>query len=245
MRYLPLLAALACGAPPPEEPAAPPPPAMSDAEALIERSIAHHDPEGVWGSAEITLRLEESRPGGTDRVTTLRFGRGGRTMEASRETENGTVRIEVEGEQVVARSVDGNADLTEEAFAEAGIDEATVMRLRNYYLYLYGLPMKLRDPGAIIADAPVAEAYDGQDAQKVRVHYEGGDIWYFYFHPETARMIGYRFYHDEAANDGEYIHLSEEAEDGGLRLPANRRWYFHNDDSFLGEDRIVELTVTP
>ncbi len=236
-----LLAACGGSPPPAEEPAVP---AMSEGEALIERAIAYHDPGGVWGSAEIALRLRESRPNG-DRFTDVRFGRGGGMMEVSRETDEGTLRIEVTGEQVTSRSVDGDSGLSEEALEAAGLGESQVMRLRNYYLYLYGLPMKLRDPGAMVAEAPAAATFDDQEALELQVAYDGGDTWYFYFHPETARLIGYRFYHDESANDGEYIHLAGEAENGGLRLPESRRWYFHSDDSFLGEDTIVEMSVMP
>ena len=246
--FLGVLVGCGNGAPPPEAPAPEMSPEASAAEALIARSLAYHDPGGVWETAEIALEISESRPGGSDRRTTLAMKPAGGTMTVARESEGGETSFGVSGDRIVHRSAAGRSDLDEEGFAEHGLDPERVMWLRNYYLFVWGLPMKLRDPGTIVDPAPTADAYDGQEALKVRVTYDpevGGDTWYFYFDPESARLLGYRFYHDEAANDGEYIHLAGEIEDGGLRLPATRRWYMHQDDRFLGEDEAVSLTVMP
>lgn len=245
---LPLTGVLAAcwepAAPDPEPPA----PDVSAAEALIARSIAYHDPAGLWDTAEIALRITESRPNGVARTVEVGMAPGRGAMEVSRETDAAVASFAVSGEEILWRSVDGNEELDEAALAEHGLDAERVMWLRNYYLFVWGLPMKLRDPGTVVDPEPAMESYNGQDALKVRVTYDaevGGDTWYFYFHPETARMIGYRFYHDESANDGEYIHLDGEIVSGGLRLPAKRSWYFHSNEEFLGEDEAVSLTVTP
>ncbi len=229
-----------CGEPPP------PAPEVS-AGTLIERAISRHDPNGHFGVARIGLRIVESRPNGDPRTVRVSFGPGG-AVEVSRETDSGTVSFRTLGEDIVRRSVDGREDPGEEELAAHGLDPERVMRLRNYYLFLWGLPMKLRDPGTIPDPEPTATTFDGRPALEVRVTYDpevGGDTWYFYFDPDTARLIGYRFYHDEAANDGEYILLSGEIASGGLRLPATRRWFTHQDDAFLGEDEAVMLTVEP
>lgn len=75
--------------------------------------------------------------------------------------------------------------------------------------------------------------------RSVRVTYEedvGSDTWYFYLDPLNYRMVGYRFYHDEAANDGEYIVLQDEYRLGGLRIPQSRSWYRNDDGTYLGTD---------
>lgn len=59
-------------------------------------------------------------------------------------------------------------------------------------------------------------------------------------------MIGYRFYHDEAAGDGEYILLSGERAVRGMRIPVERRWFTNADDRYLGTDTLVDdFTETP
>ena len=218
------------------------------AEELIARSIAYHDPHGVWDTAQIQLRVTESRPGGVARTAVVGMTPGGRSVVVSRKTETEMVTFAVSGEQILMRRVHGQDNLDGEALAEHGLDPERVMWLRNFYIFVWGLPMKLRDPGTIVDPVAVMDSYNGQEAFKVRVTYDpevGGDTWYFYFHPETAQMIGYRFYHDESANDGEYIHLDGEIENRGLRLPAKRSWFFHSNEEYLGEDEAVSLTVTP
>ncbi len=219
----------------------------SAAESLIERSIAYHDPGGRWDTAEIRLRIAESRPGGETRTTEILMAPGAGTMSVQRETAAGAMAFEVAGEEVRSSSAPPDPEAGDGASAGPGLDDAQVLRLRNYYLYLWGLPMKLRDPGTIVAPTPEPEVYDGRQTLRVRVTYDpevGGDTWYFYFDPESARLLGYRFYHDEAANDGEYIHLSGEIEGGGLRLPARREWFTHQGDEFLGADEAVSLSVS-
>ena len=53
-------------------------------------------------------------------------------------------------------------------------------------------------------------------------------------------MIGYRFYHDESKNDGEYITLEGEIEIEGIKMPKDRYWYMNVNDRFLGADLLVE-----
>jgi len=238
----------ACGGEPAAPEPEPPAPDVSAAEELIARSIGYHDPAGLWDSGEIALRIMESRPNGVTRTVEVGIAPGSGAVEVRRETDAATVSFAVSGEEILRRAVDGDEKLDDVALGEHGLDAERVMWLRNYYLFVWGLPMKLRDPGTIVDPEPMMDSYNGQDALKVRVTYDpevGGDTWYFYFHPETARMIGYRFYHDESANDGEYIHLEGEIVSGGLRLPAKRSWFFHSNEEYLGDDEAVSLTVTP
>ena len=79
---------------------------------------------------------------------------------------------------------------------------------RDYYAYLYGLPMKLKDAGTIVDKEVYATSFQGKECLSIRVTYEeavGEDIWYFYFDKNSYALIGYRFYHEEEKNDGEYI----------------------------------------
>ncbi|MEM1322964.1 MAG: hypothetical protein AAGG75_22050 [Bacteroidota bacterium] len=57
-----------------------------------------------------------------------------------------------------------------------------------------------------------------------------------YIHPSTYALLGYRFYHDESKNDGEYITLEGKVLLNGIRFPQTRKWYKNADDKFLGAD---------
>ena len=111
--------------------------------------------------------------------------------------------------------------------------------LKNYYTYLYGLPMKLKDPGTIIHNEVVSKTFKGKDYWVLKATYKkevGKDTWYFYFNKNTFKMEVYQFFHDELKNDGEYILLSEEETINGIKMPKIRAWYMNKDNKYLGTD---------
>jgi hypothetical protein len=114
--------------------------------------------------------------------------------------------------------------------------------MRDYYGYLYGLPMKLKDKGTQIEDKIKRVKFQGKEYLSIKVTYEakvGKDTWYFYFNPATYALEGYRFYHDESKNDGEYITLEGLETVQGIKIPKTRAWYVNKDDKFLGKDILL------
>jgi len=210
-------------------------------EALA-RSIAYHDSAGAWSQFAGTLVLDEIRPDGSSRRARV-------TLDVP----DGFFRYELPGPPRVVKAVRGNActasvdgvttlDAAVRERYHLGCDQILVSR--NYYLYLWGLPMKLADSGTRVGEWARPTTFQGKSVLAVRVTYDpevGSDTWYFYLDPATWRLIGYRFYHDESANDGEYIVLSGQYDVGGLRIPRTRRWYGNPDDGFLGTDSLVAV----
>ena len=218
-------------------------------DELLDRAIAYHDPSGVWQEPH-ELRLEEKRPNGVIRHTRIVLNQRRAAMEMEREVLDEETKqkvalwMSVVGERVDSK-LNGSRDVSEDDAKRYRLGPDQGRSTRNYYAYLYGLPMKLKDPGTKL-HAPVREAeFDGQEAIELKVTYAegvGSDTWYFYFHPERFALIGYRFYHDESKNDGEYITLAGEMKSpDGMRLPQVRTWYTHGDDRLLGTDSIVSL----
>ena len=93
------------------EPAAPQPepeaPDVSAADELIARSIAYHDPAGLWDSGEIALRIMESRPNGVTRTVEVGMAPGSGAVEVRRETDAASVSFAVSGDEILRRAVDG------------------------------------------------------------------------------------------------------------------------------------------
>lgn len=233
------LATLACGGAgeaPPQE-AVPPETGLE----LLARSAAYHDPEGVWPTVRHTVVVRQERPDGSVRRTPVRLEVPTGDFLYEEETEDGQLRKGVVGEECFA-SMDG--DPPSEAEVETHrLGCADIQRSRNYYLYLWGLPMKLSDPGTRVSETIGQDRFDERATLSVKVTYDaevGSDTWYFHFDPTDYRLVGYKFYHDEAAGDGEYILLRDEREVLGMRLPAVRRWYTNADSTYLGTDTLVE-----
>lgn len=214
-----------------------------NAQEIVAASIARHDPEGVWRTGSFQLTFEESRPDGPTRNTLVVIDNARGRFEFERERDGRRMKGELDSEGCLWR-LDGVADFSAEEREEFGLTCERLEVWRNYYLYLWGMPMKLREAGIHIEQQAKKAEFVGRSAWEVRVTFPeeaGSDVWYFYFDPEDEELIGYRFYHDEAANDGEYITFEGIEEGAGLRLPRSRAWTTHQDGNYLGTDSLVAI----
>jgi len=216
-----------------------------DALTILEKSIAYHDPNNTWSHFDGVMHITQKSPGKPERKSKVNI-----------DLLQGTFRLEEQkNEKVVVRamyaggacdfSIGGQTTFSQEEEKTYGLTCAHTKRLRDYYTYLYGLPMKLKDAGTLIDPEAKRITFHGRDCWRVRVTYEqsvGSDIWYFYIHPESFALEAYQFYHDEAKGDGEYILLSEEVVFDGIRIPKVRTWYYNKDDQYLATDHLIEIT---
>ncbi len=222
------------------------PGSATDLSQTLLLSQRYHDARGVWFKSRIRLTIEEARPDGSSRTSLVVIDNPGAAFELKTRRDNRQIVMSVFGDQTSA-SLDGRLDFSKEDAAKYGLTPDGVVRRRNYYTYLYGLPMKLSDPGAIVGiPVPIAK-YEGRTYRKVRVTYDpkvGGDVWDFFLDPKTNALSGYRFFHDEARGDGEFITLDGEIDCGsGIRIPKARSWFMHKDRKALGTDTISACSV--
>lgn len=188
------------------------------AQEILDRSIAFHDPEGEWSTLQAELTFAETRPGGPDRKTVAVIN----NLEGSfRLNRNDQEAYQVNGDECVVERGEGTCE--------------RARMMRNYYLYLWGLPMKLKDPGTRLDEAYTEEILDGVECYVLRVPYEK-DIWYFYMSKDNYAMVAYKFYKDEAAGKGEHIPTEGLFRIGSMQIPNNRTWYELPGNRVLGTD---------
>jgi hypothetical protein len=190
---------------------------------LIQKSIEFHDPNQAWPKLKATFTFTDSLP-------------------APRESRSYTVSLENKLSKMVYRNQDLNYIVWYDSVQvfNGEIENERAIRMRDYYTYLWGLPMKLNDPGTQIDQKVGKEELNGKDYLVTRVPYEK-DIWYFYIDPETFQMEAYKFYQDEPNQKGEIIYLAGIKEYKGLKIPANRSWYRTENDEFLGTDQLLGI----
>lgn len=188
------------------------------AQEILDRSIAFHDPNGEWASVNVELTFAETRPNGPDRKTIARINNNISFFSLNRNDEE---IYRVTEDDCVVEKGDGDCE------------RALVMR--NYYIYLWGLPMKLKDPGTQLDETYTEETLEGVDCYVLRVPYEK-DIWYFYMRKDNYAMIAYKFYKDEAAGKGEFIPTEGLFKVGSMQIPNNRTWYELPGNRVLGTD---------
>ncbi len=210
---------------------------------VVAKSIAYHDPQGEWLTTGIQFKLGETRPDGRADTSYVNIAEGRGYFKITQSRDGHTIHREHRADGCTLQFDHRSDHFTAEEIKKYRLSCETSAIYPNYYGYLWGQPMKLHDPGTIIDEQAELVDFFGQDLLQVKVTYSeevGQDIWYFYFHPTTFALSGYRFYHDEAANDGEYILLSGEATVGQMRLPAKRDWYTHQEQKYLGTDAIID-----
>lgn len=209
---------------------------------LLNKAIQYHDPEDQWSSFNGKLSITMKTPNKGDRISKVTLNlpaeyfaltatRDGITTEQKLEKGNCTLAL------------NGAADFSEEEAKKHRLNCDRASSMKDYYTYLYGLPMKLRDPGTIIDPEVQTKTFKGKKYLVLKVNYTepvGGDTWYFYFDPSTYAMEVYQFFHDESKNDGEYILLSGEEKVSGIKMPRTRAWYYNKDDTYLGTDILTE-----
>ncbi len=212
------------------------------ADEVLQKSIAYHDPQGEWGhfSGAFSIRMET--PDNPDRQSYIRIDQprsffGIRIRKEGQETE-----LELNRGNCHLR-YNGSLTFSEELAKKHQLTCERARLWRDYYSYLYGLPMKLGDPGTQIDPKVERRNFKGSLYWVLKVSYDpetGSDTWYFYFDPQTYALAAYQFYHDPAKNDGEYILLEGEAHVGKMRLPRIRKWYTNQSGKYLGTDTLTE-----
>ncbi|MEO1253669.1 MAG: DUF6503 family protein [Bacteroidota bacterium] len=185
---------------------------------ILDKSLAYHDSKNNWSTLKSTFHFKETRPSEADRFTVVTLDNSVSFMKINRNEEE-----VYELKNNAAEVLKGNRDK----------DRALV--LRDYYLYLWGLPMKLRDESTPQMVVTYSEKVEGNDTYVLRVPYDE-DTWYFYFDKNSGKMLQYKFYQDKEESKGELITLEGEVLVQGIKIPQKRSWYTLPEMKYLGTD---------
>ena len=187
------------------------------ARQILDKSIQYHDPKNQWNTFDYQLEFISERPNGPDRQSKVAIDNTRGKFSLIEENNN----MEILMDSCILVPSNKTCD--------------QVKTTRNYYIYLWGLPMKLKDEGTSIDSKIGEEKFDGADCYVLRVPYDD-DVWFFYIDVATYAMRGYMFYKDEPNKKGEVIYLTEEEKIGNMRIPKKRKWVTMPDLKFLGTD---------
>ena len=205
-------------------------------EQLLNRAIKFHDPNNNWSTFKGTLFVTMKTPNRPKRESEI-------TIDLPKEYFS--VKAQTSGNTTTYNVINKNANIkfngnipTEEEKKKYNLNIERANLYKNYYTYLYGLPMKLKDEGTIIHKKVERKKFKEKEYLVLTVTYLkeiGKDTWYFYFDPTTYAMEVYQFFKD-TKESGEYILLSGLEIINGIKMPKNRAWYYNKDDGYLGTD---------
>lgn len=214
------------------------------AQELLNKAIAYHDPNGNWETFKGNFKVTMSIPNKSSRESDININLPAQFFSVT------AVRDSVVTTYTVGKdscSIFYNEkELTPQAAKEKNMSCENATRYKDYYTYLYGLPMKLKDSGANLHPVVEKKTFKGKSYWVLKVTYDaevGNDVWYFYFNPKSYAMEVYQFYKTdkkgkEKPNSGEYILLSDETLVNDIKMPKIRAWYYNKDNSYLGTDTL-------
>ncbi|MDC6390930.1 DUF6503 family protein [Maribacter sp. PR1] len=209
---------------------------------LLEKAISYHDPNSNWKNFNGNMDIIMTTPNSETRRTHLELNLPESYFKSSVRKGTHTVDYIIDKDQCELL-LNNSPDISDDSRDSLQITCERANMMKDYYTYLYGLPMKLKDTGTMIDQKVAKRTFKGKEYLVLSVKYDeavGKDTWYFYFDPNTYKMEVYQFYHDESKNDGEYILLSEEIMVNGIKMPKLRAWYYNKDDKYLGTDDLVQ-----
>ncbi len=120
-------------------------------QQLLQRSIAYHDPQHNWAKLKTHLYLSSADTAGKENFFEL---------EIDNAIDYFCHITNKDGKQIVKGLskgkafflVDGKKEFSDEERKKYRLTEEGAKGTRNFYGYLYGLPMKLSDTGASVSD---------------------------------------------------------------------------------------------
>lgn len=215
------------------------------AEEVLQKAIDFHDPNGNWENLNTTFKVVMETPERPERTSIIGVDFPKQKFTLDVEQAENSYAYKINGDSCEI-ALNGSQDFSEEEAEEFRLNCERGNFMKDYYTYLYGLPMKLNDPGTHLDPKVYHKTFKGKKYVVLKVTYDaevGTDTWYFYFDPTTNAMGVYQFYHDESKNDGEYILLNGLEEISGIKMPKTRAWYLNKDDKYLGTDNLEKTAL--
>ncbi|WP_282133883.1 DUF6503 family protein [Seonamhaeicola maritimus] len=210
---------------------------------LLDKAIAYHDPNNNWKTFNGRLNITMEIPKKSSRHSDIQINLPNDFFQVIATRDSSTTRMTID-KGICSYALNNSEKISEEDKKKYALNCERANLYKNYYTYLYGLPMKLKDPGTLINSKVEERTFKGKNYFVLKVNYDvnvGSDIWYFYFNPKTFAMEIYQFYKTDEngyqKNDsGEYIILTKEKTINGIKMPKNRAWYYNKNDELLGTD---------
>ncbi len=200
---------------------------------LLEKAIHFHDPKGNWKTFNGELFITMKTPDQIKRKSEIRINLPKEYFYIKSYKDASTEEYTV-NKGICSKVVGGDKNPSNDP-------KKTCKRAnlyKDYYTFLYGLPMKLKDEGTIVHQKVAKKIFNGKEYWVLKVTYDenvGKDRWFFYFNPKNYEMEAYQFFKKEE-NSGEFILLSGLEIIQEIKMPKTRDWYYNKDNRYLGTD---------
>lgn len=170
---------------------------------LLEKAINYHDPNSNWPTFSGNFKVTMTSPKRSKRVSDVNINLPSEFFSVTA-VKDSVVTTYTVGKNS-CRLFYNEKELTEAEGEDIKMTCKGANMYKNYYTYLYGLPMKLKDAGTIIDPKVERKIFKGKQYLVLKATYDdkiGTDVWYFYFNPKTYAMEVYQFFKtDQKGNE--------------------------------------------
>ncbi len=195
---------------------------LLSAKEVLAKSIEYHDPEHQWNQLKSILNFHEQQPKKTVRKTKVYIDNSTGYFKLNR------------GDELISGMI-----LDSCFIIKGSITCQRAAMMRDYYLYLWGLPMKLMDANTPLQPTVKYERIKGIAYFTIQVNYPK-DTWTFYFSKEDYSLKAYQFIkHDQT---GELIELEGLINIGKMKIPKNRKWFTLPEQKHIATDILIKTT---
>ena len=203
---------------------------------VISLSIQYHDPENRWNSLNSDFLVLSDRD-----TTALKLANNRSMVEWTEKLkDNRLISGGYIGDSCYVR-LDGKPIPPQGEIDNFLLDCPQIIGRSNYWLYMYGLPMKLNDKQAIIDPKALKVNFLDKEYWLIKVRYEGsaeGERWQFYFDPDSYRFAIAQYFHPALGDDSEYIVYDKPIDIDGMVIPSKHSWYMLNNTEFIGFEQL-------
>ncbi len=111
---------------------------------------------------------------------------------------------------------------------------------KNFYTYVWGLPMKLKDTGVKIDSSYTTEVLHNQKCYKVSVQYPA-ENYFFYFRCSDFELVAFSFLKNDSSGHGEFVEMSGKYIFNNITFPRKRVCKELVTKKILGENSVINI----
>lgn len=191
---------------------------------IIKKSIQFHDPKGIFNEFSARFNFESSFSWNDSIPEELIMDMDFRNYSLL--YHNLDRKMKLDFKKDTCNTIEGSTNCNDFIWAY------------DFYLYIWGLPMKLADPGINIKDTLYSINQNGKNFKAIDIEYET-EYYSFYFDSLYA-LNGFQFIKKDNPAKGEIIWLEGIIEHQGIKFPKKRYWY-DLEKNLLGTNECIRI----
>lgn len=195
----------------------------NSATEVLDRSIMFHDPNNNWNSFNETINLKSQ------------------SIFSDNQPENITLTFDVAQDRLCYLNDQRHVGccfidtVTQEMFKN--VDCSGYTWTKDFYTYIWGLPMKLKDPNTKINTTFPIVTFNNTDCYELSTSYEK-EHWMYFINTKSFYLEGFKFITKSDSTKGEIVINNASEKIDNISFQKNRTW-FDLKMKLIGTDSLI------